>query len=247
MVNPPLFGLQMAHPPWLGADCYQWLCCCSCVGNGVVGVGIGHPHHGHCSSPPPIPALDTSTTQELVWFNPSPPPKPPWLPPCHNAIKTTLHMSSQTVSPLLSTVTASMSGHQKKKKKHQASASGAHLSSTHPGEYPPITHPTSPCRKGKGRKRLGLSSPQHKASAPTIAAASKSTSLAASKPNATASKSSAAATSSNSEEEPLHGCALDYNAPAFVPTSYLPTRIKPLTRLPLPGLVLSSTKPPPRL
>jgi hypothetical protein len=27
MVDPPPFGLPMAHPPWWGADCYQWLCC----------------------------------------------------------------------------------------------------------------------------------------------------------------------------------------------------------------------------
>ena len=51
MVTPPPFGLPMAHPPWSGADCYQWLCFYKGEAVGAVGVGIGHTHHCHGSSP----------------------------------------------------------------------------------------------------------------------------------------------------------------------------------------------------
>lgn len=215
MVNPPPFGLPMAHPPWSGADCYQWSDCYGFVGYGVVGAGIGHTHHRHGSPPPPSPGFDTYPTLELVCSHPSPPPKPPWPPPCHNSAASTTTTPIQPVSPVAPPTTVSMSGRQKKK---QASvATGARLpSSSYSEEFPPLTHQTSPRRKGKGRKRLGPSSPPHKNPPPNASAASKNPSAAAYKSN-TSSKTSAAA-SSNFEEEPLHGRALDYNAPPFVLT-----------------------------
>lgn len=103
-------------------------------------------------------------------------------------------------------------------KQASAANTGARLpSSSYSEEFPPLTHQTSPRRKGKGRKRLGPSSPPHKNPPPNASAASKNPSAAASKSNTAASKTSAAA-SLNFKEEPLQGRALDYNAPPFVPT-----------------------------
>jgi hypothetical protein len=59
MVTSPPFGLPMAHPPWLGADCYQWMCCYNCEAAGAVEVGIVHTHHRHGSSPHFQQVLDT--------------------------------------------------------------------------------------------------------------------------------------------------------------------------------------------
>jgi hypothetical protein len=88
MVTPPPFGLPMAHSPWSGADCYQWLCCCNGEAISAVEVGIGHTHHCHGSSPHFRQALDTLSAQESVCFSPPPPPKPPWPPPFHKNINT---------------------------------------------------------------------------------------------------------------------------------------------------------------
>ena len=83
MVTSPPFGLPMAHPPWSGADCYQWVRCCSGVAVGAVEVGIGHTHHRHGSPHQLRQDLFVIFTQESVQSTHLPPPKPPWPPPSH--------------------------------------------------------------------------------------------------------------------------------------------------------------------
>ena len=146
MVTPPPFGLPMAHPPWSGADCYLWLCCCNGEAVGAVEVGIGHTHHRHGSSSQFRQALDTLSAQESVWFSPPPLPKPPWPPPSYKNINTNHSPQLSSSLPIRYTVSPSfhrMSGRHKKKKA-ASSADGARLPSTHPNDYPPLSHQSSP-------------------------------------------------------------------------------------------------------
>jgi hypothetical protein len=146
MVTPPPFGLPMAHPPWSGADCYQWLFCCNGEAVGAVEVGIGHTHHRHGSSLHFRQALDTFSAQELVCFSPPPPPKPPWPPPWHKNINTNHPPQLFSNPPFRHTVPPSshrMSGRHKKKQA-ASSAEGARLPSSQSNSHVFRSHPSSP-------------------------------------------------------------------------------------------------------
>jgi hypothetical protein len=76
--------------------------------------------------------------------------------------------------------------------------------SVDPNDYPPLSHQSSPQRKGRSRKRLGPSSPAHQSTG--------------TKSSVTSILSSAGtAASSDFAEMPLTGRALNYRAPSFVP------------------------------
>ena len=158
MMNPPPFGLPMAHPPWSGADNYHKgdLCTAEVIGAAVGPIGLAQRMY-RAGAPRPLESAAIST-KELVQ-NPHPPPKPPWhnrIPPKPPPTTTTITSYPPILIPIPSHTMSS------RPRKHRST--GNH------GRKDPSLHgftfkPTSPEKQPNSRKRSGIGSPQYKATA----------------------------------------------------------------------------------
>ena len=146
IMNPPPFGLPMAHPPWSGADNYHRRDCCTAevIGAAVGPIGLAQRLY-RVGAPRPLESAAISTKELLQ--NPPLPPKPPWhnrIPPKPPPITATITSYPPTFIPTLS---PTMSPRPRK-----------HRSTGNYGRKDPSLHgftfkPTSPEKQPNSRKR----------------------------------------------------------------------------------------------